>query len=83
MRPTSAQVSANKLGVDRTTLYNWKNKLLGPEAPASMMSGYNGAVTLVKQWGKNSKFNLAKRPVWYFGERLVSGVRKCGLLEFV
>ena len=36
MRPTSAQTSANKLGVDRTTLYNWKNKLLGPEAPASM-----------------------------------------------
>jgi len=36
MRPTSAQASANKLGVDRTTLYNWKNKLLGPEAPASM-----------------------------------------------
>jgi len=36
MRPTSAQASANKLGVDRTTLYNWKNKLLGPEAPAFM-----------------------------------------------
>jgi transposase InsO family protein/transposase-like protein len=36
MRPTSVQASANKLGVDRTTLYNWKNKLLGPEAPASM-----------------------------------------------
>ena len=36
MRPISAQASANKLGVDRTTLYNWKNKLLGPEAPASM-----------------------------------------------
>ena len=36
MRQTSAQASANKLGVDRTTLYNWKNKLLGPEAPASM-----------------------------------------------
>lgn len=36
MRPISAQASANKLGVDRTTLYKWKNKLLGPEAPASM-----------------------------------------------
>jgi transposase-like protein len=36
MRATSAQVSAQKLGVDRTTLYNWKNKLLGTEAPASM-----------------------------------------------
>jgi len=36
MRPISAQASANKLGVDRTTLYNWKNKLLGLEAPASM-----------------------------------------------
>lgn len=36
MRQTSAQVSAHQLGVDRTTLYNWKNKLLGPEAPASM-----------------------------------------------
>ena len=53
------------------------------EVPVSMMSGYNGAVTLVKQWEKNNKFNLAKRPVWYFGERLVSEVRKCGLLEFV
>ena len=36
MRQTSAQATAQKLGVDRTTLYNWKNTLLGPKAPASM-----------------------------------------------
>ena len=35
-RQKSAQAMAQKLGVDRTTLYNWKNTLLGPEAPASM-----------------------------------------------
>ncbi|PJO48171.1 hypothetical protein CWE02_10720, partial [Brucella pituitosa] len=27
---------AEKLGVCRPTLYNWKNQLLGPEAPAIM-----------------------------------------------
>lgn len=36
MRPSSAQESAQKLGVDRTTLYNWKNQLLGRETPATM-----------------------------------------------
>ena len=36
MRQTSAQASAQKIGIDRTTLYNWKKKLLGSEAPASM-----------------------------------------------
>ena len=33
---TSAQVIAQKLAVCRPTLYNWKNQLLGREAPASM-----------------------------------------------
>ena len=33
-RQKSAQAKAQKLGVDRTTLYNWKNTLLGPVAPA-------------------------------------------------
>jgi len=32
----SAQAVADKLGVCRPTLYNWKNQLLGREAPASM-----------------------------------------------
>lgn len=32
----SAQAVARKLDVDRVTLYNWKNQLLGREAPASM-----------------------------------------------
>ena len=36
MRSSSAQESAQKIGVDRTTLYNWRNQLLGPEAPAIM-----------------------------------------------
>ena len=35
-RKTSAQEIAQKLAVCRPTLYNWKNQLLGREAPASM-----------------------------------------------
>ena len=35
-RQESAQSLAEKLGVCRPTLYNWKNQLLGPEAPAIM-----------------------------------------------
>lgn len=35
-RKGSAQEVAHKLDVDRVTLYNWKNQLLGREAPASM-----------------------------------------------
>lgn len=35
-RQESAQEVAQKLDVNRTTLYNWKNQLLGREAPASM-----------------------------------------------
>jgi transposase-like protein len=32
----SARLIAQKAGVSRPTLYNWKNQLLGREAPASM-----------------------------------------------
>ncbi|MDB5778311.1 MAG: Mobile element protein [Polaromonas sp.] len=35
-RQTSAQSIAQRLAVSRPTLYQWKNQLLGPEAPASM-----------------------------------------------
>ena len=35
-REEGAQAVAEKLGVCRPTLYNWKNQLLGREAPASM-----------------------------------------------
>ena len=35
-RQESALVVAERLGVCRPTLYNWKNQLLGREAPASM-----------------------------------------------
>jgi transposase InsO family protein/transposase-like protein len=35
-REGSAQEIARKLDVDRVTLYNWKNQLLGREVPASM-----------------------------------------------
>jgi transposase-like protein len=35
-RQESARAVAEKLGVCRPTLYNWKNQLLGPEAPASI-----------------------------------------------
>ncbi|MCL2644148.1 MAG: IS3 family transposase [Betaproteobacteria bacterium] len=39
-REESVRVLAQKTGVSRTTLYNWKNKLLGHEVPASM-KGHN------------------------------------------
>lgn len=35
-RQGSAQAIAQRLDVDRVTLYNWKNQLLGRDAPASM-----------------------------------------------
>ncbi|HGN3393160.1 IS3 family transposase [Pseudomonas aeruginosa] len=35
-REGSARVVAQKLGVSRPTLYNWKNTLVGPEVPAPM-----------------------------------------------
>ena len=35
-RQESAQAVADRLGVCRPTLYNWKNQLLGRETPASM-----------------------------------------------
>lgn len=35
-RATSAQEIVQKVAVCRPTLYNWKNQLLGREAPASM-----------------------------------------------
>lgn len=40
-RQESAQAVAEKLGVCRPTLYNWKNQLLGPEAPASMKHSHS------------------------------------------
>lgn len=40
-RQESAQAVAEKLGVCRPTLYNWKNQLLGREAPASMKRNNN------------------------------------------
>lgn len=40
-RRESAQAVAEKLGVCRPTLYNWKNQLLGREAPASMKHSNN------------------------------------------
>lgn len=35
-RQGSARAVAQRLGVSRPTLYNWKNNLVGPEVPASM-----------------------------------------------
>jgi transposase InsO family protein/transposase-like protein len=35
-REESVRVLAQRIGVSRPTLYNWKNKLLGSEVPASM-----------------------------------------------
>jgi transposase InsO family protein/transposase-like protein len=40
-RRETAQSVAEKLGVCRPTLYNWKNQLLGREAPASMKHSNN------------------------------------------
>ena len=42
-RNGGARLVAEKVGVSRPTLYNWKNKLLGPEAPASMKRHKNPA----------------------------------------
>ena len=36
MRQEGVQAVAQKIGVSRPTLYNWKNQLLGPEVPVSM-----------------------------------------------
>ena len=45
-RTTSAQEIAEKVSVCRPTLYNWKNQLLGREAPASMKpSKYSASVS--------------------------------------
>ena len=40
-RQGKAEAIAQKLGVSRPTLYNWKNQLLGREAPASMKRQLN------------------------------------------
>ena len=40
-RQEGAQAVAEKLGVCRPTLYNWKTQLLGPEVPASMKRNNN------------------------------------------
>ncbi|MFC6282016.1 MULTISPECIES: IS3 family transposase [Polaromonas] len=40
-RQETAQAVADKLGVCRPTLYNWKNQLLGRKAPASMKHSNN------------------------------------------
>jgi transposase InsO family protein/transposase-like protein len=42
-REGGARVVAEKIGVSRPTLYNWKNKLLGREVPASMKRHKNPA----------------------------------------
>lgn len=42
-REEGAGVVAEKIGVSRPTLYNWKNELLGREAPASMKRDKNPA----------------------------------------
>ena len=42
-RQESAQAVAEKLGVCRPTLYNWKNQLLGPEASASVKRNNNSS----------------------------------------
>lgn len=42
-RQESAQAVAQKLGVCRPTLYNWKNQLLGQETPASMKPRHESA----------------------------------------
>ena len=42
-RKGSARIVAQETGVSRPTLYSWKNKLLGREAPASMKRSKNPA----------------------------------------
>ncbi|AKM33218.1 transposase (plasmid) [Pandoraea faecigallinarum] len=45
-RNGGAREIAEKIGVSRPTLYNWKNKLLGREAPASMKRDKNSTPVL-------------------------------------
>lgn len=47
-RQESAQALAEKLGVCRPTLYNWKNQLLGPEAPATMKRKNNSPRNIIQ-----------------------------------
>ena len=46
IRNTSAEEIAKKVNVCRPTLYNWKNELLGPEAPALMKRHQRGSERL-------------------------------------
>ena len=48
-RQESALVVAERLGVCRPTLYNWKNQLLGREAPASMKCHNNSPPVLERE----------------------------------
>ncbi|QKJ68273.1 IS3 family transposase (plasmid) [Deefgea piscis] len=48
VRNGSAQAIAEKFGVCRVTLYNWKNQLLGHEAPVSMKVNDNFSPDQVK-----------------------------------
>jgi len=55
-RQTSAQAVAQKVGVGRPTLYNWKNQLLGQEVPASMKPETNPRPhRSAKSWSGSSK----------------------------
>lgn len=47
-REDSAQAVADRLDVDRVTLYNWKNQLLGRGAPASMKRSQEPSVEVTK-----------------------------------
>ena len=54
-REGSAQAIAQRLGVSRPTLYNWKNQLLGREAPASMK--HSNPCRRQSRWSSSANLN--------------------------
>jgi transposase-like protein len=60
MRENSARVIAQRVGVSRPTLYNWKNELLGREVPTTMKCHNDPPLASErKPWkGKSSLFSV-------------------------
>ncbi len=56
-REGSALAVARKLDVDRVTLYNWKNQLLGREAPASMRRQKGSPERWLREFGQSAKWS--------------------------
>lgn len=63
-RSGSAQAIAEKLGVCRPTLYNWKTQLLGREAPATMKrSQHSSPVSALELTALEQQLELLQRDI--------------------